>query len=267
MGAIESAALYQSSLRSLPLLGRGKVRDNYAVGEDQLLIVTSDRLSAFDVVMSEPIPDKGKVLNQMSQFWFEKLADVVPNHLTGVDPQSVVSADEHAQVSGRSMVVKRLQPILVEAVVRGYVIGSGWKDYRATGEVCGIPLPPGLQMADRLPQIIFTPSTKAAVGDHDENVDFSVIAGSGGRDMAERVKDVSIEIFRTAGEHALERRDRHCRFPGCDLRYCEAHHIHHWGAGGETRLENLALLCRVHHRAVHEGGFRAEVRPDGELVF
>jgi len=151
MGKTSGPALYQSNLHSLPLLGRGKVRDNYAVGDDRLLIVTSDRLSAFDVVMSEPIPDKGKVLNQMSQFWFDMLADVVPNHLTGVAPETVVASDELDQVRGRSMVVKRLQPILVEAVVRGYVIGSGWKDYQASGAICGIKLPPGWSRRNSCP--------------------------------------------------------------------------------------------------------------------
>ncbi|MEK9720159.1 MAG: phosphoribosylaminoimidazolesuccinocarboxamide synthase, partial [Quisquiliibacterium sp.] len=205
MGAIESAALYQSSLRSLPLLGRGKVRDNYAVGEDQLLIVTSDRLSAFDVVMSEPIPDKGKVLNQMSQFWFEKLADVVPNHLTRVDPQSVVSADEHAQVSGRSMVVKRLQPILVEAVVRGYVIGSGWKDYQASGAICGIALPPGLVQAQKLAEPIFTPAAKADIGEHDENISFEDTCARIGTELAGRIREISLELYRRASQYAAGR--------------------------------------------------------------
>ena len=166
-------ALYQSTLHSLPLLSRGKVRDNYALGDDKLLIVTSDRLSAFDVVMNEPIPDKGRVLNQMALFWFDLLREVVPNHLTGIAPESVVAADEVAQVQGRSMVVKRLRPIMVEAVVRGYLIGSGWKDYLATGSVCGIALPDGLQMAQKLPEPLFTPARKAEQGEHDENISFS----------------------------------------------------------------------------------------------
>ena len=154
-------SLYQSTITSLPLLGRGKVRDNYAVGDDKILIVTTDRLSAFDVVMNEPIPSKGKVLNQMSDFWFDKLGHIVPNHLTGVSPESVVAPDEVEQVRGRAVVAKRLKPILVEAVVRGYLIGSGWKDYQATGGVCGIPLPAGLKLAAKLPQPIFTPASKA----------------------------------------------------------------------------------------------------------
>ena len=154
-------SLYESTITSLPLLGRGKVRDNYAVGNDKILIVTTDRLSAFDVVMNEPIPTKGQVLNQMSDFWFSKLSHIVPNHLTGITPESVVSAAEIDQVRGRAVVAKRLKPILVEAVVRGYLIGSGWKDYQATGTVCGIPLPAGLKMAAKLSQPIFTPAAKA----------------------------------------------------------------------------------------------------------
>src|SRR5207245_4841514 len=147
-------SLYQSSITSLPLLSHGKVRDNYAVGTDKILIVTTDRLSAFDVVMNEPIPTKGKVLNQMSNFWFDKLAAIVPNHLTGITPESVVAPDEVEQVRGRAVVAKRLQPIMVEAVVRGYIIGSGWKDYQATGAICGITLPAGLQQAAKLAEPI-----------------------------------------------------------------------------------------------------------------
>ena len=158
-------SLYQSSIKSLPLLGHGKVRDNYAVGDDKILIVTSDRLSAFDVVMNEPIPGKGKVLNQMTDFWFSKLGHIVPNHLTGVAPESVVAADEVEQVQGRAVVAKRLKPIMVEAVVRGYIIGSGWKDYQDTGSICGIKLPEGLQQAEKLPQPIFTPAAKADLGE------------------------------------------------------------------------------------------------------
>jgi phosphoribosylaminoimidazole-succinocarboxamide synthase len=205
MGKTAGPALYQSNLHSLPLLGRGKVRDNYAVGEDRLLIVTSDRLSAFDVVMSEPIPDKGKVLNQMSQFWFDMLADVVPNHLTGVEPQSVVAADEFDQVRGRSMVVKRLQPILVEAVVRGYVIGSGWKDYQATGAICGITLPPGLAQAQKLPEPIFTPAAKADLGEHDENISFEDTCARIGSELAGRIRDISLELYRRASDYAAGR--------------------------------------------------------------
>jgi len=199
------AALHRSTLTSLPLLSRGKVRDNYAVGEDKLLIVTSDRLSAFDVVMGEPIPDKGRVLNQMALFWFDLLKDVVPNHLTGIAPESVVSPAEAAQVQGRSMVVKRLKPIMVEAVVRGYLIGSGWKDYQATGAVCGIALPPGLQMAQKLPEPIFTPARKAEQGEHDENISFAQMIEAIGAPLAERIRSVSLEIYRRAADYAATR--------------------------------------------------------------
>ena len=205
MGKTAGPALYQSNLHSLPLLGRGKVRDNYAVGDDRLLIVTSDRLSAFDVVMSEPIPDKGKVLNQMSQFWFDMLADVVPNHLTGVAPETVVASDELDQVRGRSMVVKRLQPILVEAVVRGYVIGSGWKDYQASGAICGIKLPPGLEQAQQLPEPIFTPAAKADIGEHDENISFEETCARIGSELAGRIRAISLELYRRASEYAAGR--------------------------------------------------------------
>jgi phosphoribosylaminoimidazole-succinocarboxamide synthase len=198
-------ALHQSDLRSLPLLSRGKVRDNYAVGEDRLLIVTSDRLSAFDVVMAEPIPDKGRVLNRMALFWFDRLADVVPNHLTGIAPESVVSPAEAAQVAGRSMVVKRLKPIPVEAVVRGYLIGSGWKDYQASGAVCGIALPAGLRMAERLPEPIFTPAAKAEMGQHDENISFADMVATVGAPLAERIRAISLELYRRASEYAATR--------------------------------------------------------------
>jgi phosphoribosylaminoimidazole-succinocarboxamide synthase len=197
--------LHQSDLRSLPLLSRGKVRDNYAVGEDRLLIVTSDRLSAFDVVMAEPIPDKGQVLNRMALFWFDRLADVVPNHLTGIAPESVVSPAEAAQVAGRSMVVKRLKPIPVEAVVRGYLIGSGWKDYQASGAVCGIALPAGLRMAERLPEPIFTPAAKAEMGQHDENISFADMVATVGAPLAERIRAISLELYRRASEYAATR--------------------------------------------------------------
>jgi len=197
--------VYQSSLHSLPLLGRGKVRDNYAVGDDRLLIVTTDRLSAFDVVLAEPIPDKGKVLNQMALFWFERLADIVPNHLTGVAPESVVAGDELSQVRGRSMVVKRLRPILVEAVVRGYVIGSGWKDYQASGSICGIRLPAGLQQAQQLAEPIFTPAAKADLGEHDENIRFDEMVARIGGDLAERIREISLQLYRRASLYAATR--------------------------------------------------------------
>ncbi len=194
--------LYQSTLHSLPLLGRGKVRDNYAIGGDKLLIVTSDRLSAFDVVMSEPIPGKGQVLNQMSDFWFEKLADIVPNHLTGVTPESVVQPDEVAQVKGRAVVAKRLEPILVEAVVRGYLIGSGWKDYQQTGAVCGIALPSGLRQADKLAEPIFTPAAKAELGAHDENISFEDMERRIGSELAATIRDISIRLYQRAADYA-----------------------------------------------------------------
>ena len=169
--------LFESNIKSLPLLGRGKVRDIYAVDADKLLIVTSDRLSAFDVILPDPIPDKGRVLVAMANFWFARLGHIVPNQLTGIDPESVVAADERDQVRGRALVVKRLQPLPIEAVVRGYVIGGGWKDYQESGAICGITLPAGLQQAARLPAPIFTPSSKADIGEHDENISHQHIAG------------------------------------------------------------------------------------------
>ncbi len=195
-------SLYQSTITSLPLLGRGKVRDNYAVGDDKILIVTTDRLSAFDVVMNEPIPAKGKVLNQMSDFWFAKLGAIVPNHLTGVAPESVVAPEEAEQVRGRAVVAKRLKPILVEAVVRGYLIGSGWKDYQSTGAVCGIPLPAGLKMAAKLPQPIFTPAAKADIGEHDENISFGEMEQRIGKALAAQMRDISIQLYQAAADYA-----------------------------------------------------------------
>jgi phosphoribosylaminoimidazole-succinocarboxamide synthase len=197
-----SAALYESRITSLPRIGRGKVRDIYAVGEDKMLIVVSDRLSAFDVVLGDPIPDKGRVLNQMANFWFEKLGHIVPNQLTGIDPESVVKAeDEKAQVRGRSIVVKKLKPLPIEAVVRGYIIGSGWKDYQKTGKICGIDLPKGLRQAQKLPEPIFTPATKAAEG-HDENISFDEVVQLIGRETADKVRDVSIRLYKEASEYA-----------------------------------------------------------------
>ena len=195
-------SLYKSSIKSLPLLGHGKVRDNYAVGTDKILIVTTDRLSAFDVVMNEPIPGKGMVLNQMSDFWFEKLGHIVPNHLTGVTPESVVAQHEVEQVKVRAVLAKRLKPILVEAVVRGYIIGSGWKDYQATGSICGIKLPEGLQQADKLPQPIFTPAAKADLGEHDENISFEEMEKKIGAELAARIRDVAIKLYTTAADYA-----------------------------------------------------------------
>jgi phosphoribosylaminoimidazole-succinocarboxamide synthase len=196
------SALLESSLHSLTLVARGKVRDNYAVGDDRLLMVASDRLSAFDVILGEPIPGKGELLTQVALFWFDRLRAVVSNHLTGDDPLSVVAADERDRVRGRSMLVKRLKPLPIEAVVRGYLAGSGWKEYQASRSVCGVALPAGLGNAARLPQPIFTPATKAAAGDHDENIDFAATVALVGKDLAERVRDVSIELYRQAAEFA-----------------------------------------------------------------
>jgi phosphoribosylaminoimidazole-succinocarboxamide synthase len=195
------STLFESSIASLPRLGRGKVRDMYAVGDDKMLIVTSDRLSAFDVVLSDPIPDKGRVLNEMANFWFARLGHVIPNQLTGIDPASVVQKDEIPQVAGRSVVVKKLKPLPIEAVVRGYLIGSGWKDYQKTGKVCGIELPKGLQLAQKLPRAIFTPATKAETG-HDENIPFEEVAKRIGRPLADKVRDVSIRLYNEASEYA-----------------------------------------------------------------
>lgn len=199
------STLYESTLRSLPLLGRGKVRDNYALGNDKLLIVTTDRLSAFDVIMGEPIPNKGRVLNQMANFWFDRLAHIVPNHLTGVAPETVVAADEVEQVKGRAVVVKRLEPILVEAVVRGYLAGSGWKDYQATGKVCGVELPAGLSNAQKLPEPIFTPAAKAEMGHHDENISFEETERRIGTELAATIHDISIRLYKEAADYAATR--------------------------------------------------------------
>ena len=199
------SGLLQSSIKSLPLVYRGKVRDSYAVGDDKLLIVTTDRLSAFDVVMSEPIPDKGKVLNAMSNFWFERLAHVTANHLTGLAPESAVADDELNQVRGRAVIAMKLRPLPVEAVVRGYLIGSGWKDYQRTGSVCGIELPPGLRMASKLPEPIFTPASKAELGTHDENITFEQMQEIVGADLAFRVRSISLALYAAASDYAVTR--------------------------------------------------------------
>jgi len=198
-----SSALHTSALTSLPLLARGKVRDNYAVGDDRILMVASDRLSAFDVIMGEPIPGKGDLLTQMALFWFGKLGHLCPNHLTGELPESVVSSAEVAQVVGRSMLVKRLKPIPVEAVVRGYLAGSGWKEYQESQSVCGVPLPPGLKNASKLPEPIFTPAAKAEAGEHDENISFDQVEKIVGAEMAARIRDISIAIYKEAAAIAL----------------------------------------------------------------
>ncbi len=198
-------ALYESTLQSLPLLHKGKVRDIYAVDDKRMLIVTSDRLSAFDVVLPTAIPGKGRVLTAVADFWFRKLSGILPNQLTGEDPEAVVAPGERAQVAGRSIVVKRLKALPVEAIVRGYLVGSGWADYQKTGQVCGIPLPVGLRLAQALPQALFTPSTKAAVGEHDENIDFVQCGKLLGADLAARVRDAAIRLYQAAAEYALTR--------------------------------------------------------------
>ena len=196
-------ALHTSSITSLPLLARGKVRDNYAVGKDRLLMVASDRISAFDVILGEPIPGKGALLSQMALFWFAKLGDICPNHLTGDTPESVVTAAEVPQVAQRSMLVKRLKPIPVEAVVRGYLAGSGWAEYQASQSVCGVQLPAGLKNASQLSEPIFTPAAKAAQGEHDENISYEQVVAVVGVDLAEKIKRISIAIYQTAAAFAL----------------------------------------------------------------
>ena len=202
-----TSSLHTSSLISLPLLARGKVRDNYAVGDDRILMVASDRLSAFDVIMGEPIPGKGALLTQLAMFWFDKLgpqgANICPNHLTGESPESAVTPAEVPQVAGRSMLVKRLKPLPVEAVVRGYLAGSGWKEYQHNRAVCGVVLPPGLKNASRLPEPIYTPAAKAAVGDHDENITFEKTVEMIGLDLATRIRDYSLALYKAAYDIAL----------------------------------------------------------------
>ncbi len=197
--------LLQSDLKSLPFLHRGKVRDLYAVGEDKLLVVQTDRLSAFDVILPTPIPDKGRVLTELSFFWFDRLKHIVPNHLTGIAPESVVAPQEREQIAGRAMVVKKYRPLLVEAVVRGYLIGSGWADYQKTGAVCGIALPPGLKQAQQLPEPVFTPASKAPAGQHDENITFEEVERTIGAQHAARVRELSIALYREAAEYARTR--------------------------------------------------------------
>ena len=202
---VMTQALYQSSIRSLPLIARGKVRDLYAVGDSHLLMITSDRLSAFDVVMGEPIPGKGQVLHDMSMFWFDRLSDMVPNHLTDIDPESVVAADERDQVRGRAVVAMRLKPLPVEAVARGYLIGSGWKDYQRDQAVCGVDLPAGLRLASKLPQSIFTPAAKAAHGEHDENINFQQVEQLIGSELAQAMREMTIRLYEVAAVYAMTR--------------------------------------------------------------
>src|SRR5450759_1840809 len=197
--------LYESSLSSLKFMHRGKVRDLYAVGDDQLLVIQPDRLSAFDVILPDPIPGKGHVLTTMSNFWFEKLAHVIPNHLTGSGPESGVAPGGRDQVAGRAMVVKRLKPLLFEAVVRGYVIGSGWSDYQKAGAICGIKLPAGLKQAEKLPQPIFTPASKAPAGQHDENITYAEAEKIVGAGLAAKVRAVSIQLYSEAAAYAKTR--------------------------------------------------------------
>ena len=199
---MSNATLFESNLKSLKFLHRGKVRDIYAVGDDKLLVIQSDRLSAFDVILPDPIPGKGEVLTAMSNYWFKKLGHVIPNHLTGIAPDTVVAADERAQVAGRAMVVRKFTPLMIEAVVRGYIIGSGWKDYQKTGMVCGIKLPPGLKEAQQLPEVIFTPATKAPAGQHDENISYEEAAKIVGADLAAQVKKISIQLYSEAADYA-----------------------------------------------------------------
>ncbi len=204
-----TSALHTSALTSLPLLARGKVRDNYAVGDDRILMVASDRISAFDVIMGEPIPGKGKLLTQLSLFWFDQLGpkglNICPIHLTGEAPESVVSAEEAPQVTGRSMLVQRLKPIPVEAVVRGYLAGSGWKEYQESRSVCGVKLPEGLQNASKLPEPIYTPAAKAEMGEHDENITFEKTVEMIGPELAAQIRDISIALYKAAAEIALRK--------------------------------------------------------------
>ncbi len=199
------SGLLQTNLKSLPFLHRGKVRDIYAVGDDKLLVIQTDRLSAFDVILDDPIPGKGKILTAMSNFWFRKFGHLLPNHETGIDPLSVVAADEQDQVRDRAIVVRKFKPLGIEAIVRGYLIGSGWKDYKKTGAVCGIALPAGLQEAQQLPEVLFTPSTKAPVGEHDENIAYTEAEKIVGADVALQVRDAAIHLYSQAAKYALER--------------------------------------------------------------
>lgn len=198
--------LTQSSIKSLPLIHQGKVRDIYDIDANTMLLIATDRLSAFDVILPTPIQDKGAILTEIANFWFEKLGHIVPNHLTGINPETVVSdAEEKAQLGKRALVVKKLKPLPIEAIVRGYLVGSGWKEYKVNGTVCGIPLPAGLQEASKLPTPIFTPSSKAAVGDHDENITLEKCAQLLGQDLADKVAQVSLRLYQEAAEYALTR--------------------------------------------------------------
>ena len=194
--------MLQSDIKSLPFLHRGKVRDIYAVGDDKLLVIQTDRLSAFDVILDDAIPNKGRVLTALSDFWFKKLGHVIPTHVTGIDPAGVVAPNERDQVEGRAVVVKKFAPLKIEAIVRGYIIGSGWKDYQKTGAICGIKLPAGLKEAQKLPQTIFTPSTKAPMGQHDENISFEQAEQIVGKELAQQVRDAAIALYTLAADYA-----------------------------------------------------------------
>ena len=194
--------LMKTQIKSLPFLHRGKVRDIYAVGDDKLLVVQTDRLSAFDVIMEDPIPNKGRILTAMSNFWFKKFGHLMPNHMTDIDPESLVAPHERDQVRGRAIVVKKYKAIPIEAIVRGYIIGTGWKDYQQTGAICGIKLPAGLKEAQKLPEVIFTPSTKADVGEHDQNISFEKMKEIVGAEVAEKVREMAITLYREAAEFA-----------------------------------------------------------------
>lgn len=199
-------SLHTSHISTLPLLHKGKVRDIYDIDDGHMLIVTTDRISAFDVVMPNAIPGKGHILNEVTQFWLEKLQNIIPNHRSKLSLEDVLpDADERREVENHAMVVKKLKALPVEAIVRGYLIGSGWKDYQSTGAICGIELPTGLQLADRLPEPIYTPSTKASVGAHDENIDYAETEGLLGADIASQVRDVSLQLYSEASAYALER--------------------------------------------------------------
>ena len=196
------SGLLETNLKSLPFLHRGKVRDIYAVGDDHLLVIQTDRLSAFDVILDDPIPNKGKVLTTMSNFWFKKFGHLMPNHMTDIDPLSLVAPEERDQVEGRAIVVKKFKPLAIEAIVRGYIIGSGWKDYQKSGMVCGHQLPAGLKEGEKLPEVLFTPSTKAPMGQHDENISFAEAEKIVGAEIAAKVRDLSIQLYSQAAEFA-----------------------------------------------------------------
>ena len=198
-------AVHQTELKNLPLIARGKVRDIYQIDDNHLLFVTSDRISAFDVILPTPVPGKGEILTRISNFWFDKSRDLIPNHLTGLNLRDYVTAEEYALLEKRSVIVKKLRPLPVEAIVRGYIIGSGWKDYQQTGAICGIELPAGLQLAEQLPEAIYTPSSKAEVGDHDINISFDETVRLIGQELADQVRDVSLALYKMAADYALAR--------------------------------------------------------------